>query len=112
MNGLSLNNTQMAAQQYASEPKLMQASYKKFLAPAQSAETKARTAANEFESFFLYQMLELTDPGVNEDFGGGHAEAAFKRIQHEHIAEEMTKAGGIGLSDTIYDQLIKLQEVK
>lgn len=111
MNGISLNNP-IAAQEFASEPKVLGSNYKKFLAPAKGTEEKARSSAAEFESFFLYQMLELTDPGVNEDFGGGHAEAAFKRIQNEYIAEEMTEAGGVGLADTIYEQLMKLQEVK
>lgn len=111
MNNLSLNNS-LSSQEYTAEPKLIQASHKKFLAPAKSAEEKARTSADDFESFFLYQMIELTDPGVNEEFGGGHAEAAFKKIQNEYIADEMTQAGGVGLSDTIYNQLMKLQEIK
>lgn len=111
MNNL-LSNTNTNAQEYANAPKLMQSNYNKFLAPNKSLEEVARTAADDFESFFLYQMLELTDPGVNEEFGGGHAEAAFKRIRHEHVADEITQSGGVGLSDTIYGQLLKLQEVK
>lgn len=102
----------MTAQEYATEAKLIRPSHQKFLAPAKSAEEKAKVSADDFESFFLYQMLELTMPEVNEEFGGGHAEAAFKRIQNEHIAAEMTKAGGVGLSDTIYNQLMQLQETE
>ncbi|MAI07340.1 MAG: hypothetical protein CMF61_00130 [Magnetococcales bacterium] len=111
MSGITLNNP-VEIQQFASKPKTISANHQQYLAPAKSAEEKARIAADDFESFFLYQMLELTDPGVNEAFGGGQAEAAFKRIQNEYVADEMTKAGGVGLSDTIYNQLMKLQEIK
>lgn len=101
---INLTN-QMIAQQAYSAPKA---------ANAQSVkQEEARQVSDDFESFFLFQMLELMDPEVADDpnFGGGTGEAMFNHIKNEHIAEAITDRGGIGLSDTIYDHLLKLQEV-
>ena len=104
-------NQDIFSQKILSEPKLQRPSSLKFLAPSKNAAEKAEKASHDFESFFLYQMLELTDPGTAENFNGGHAEEMFRHIQNEYVAEEMTKAGGVGLADTIYEQLIQLQEM-
>tara|TARA_R110000868_G_scaffold218576_2_gene469165 strand:- start:90493 stop:90834 length:342 start_codon:yes stop_codon:yes gene_type:complete len=107
-----LNSTQinLDAQKLAATPAVKSAYSAKFLAPSQSSEQKATKAAHDFEAFFLYQMLELTDPGSVEGFDGGHGEEMFRQVRNEHIADEMTKAGGVGIADTIYNQLLKIQE--
>ena len=97
--------------QYANAPKVKSTASFDHMAPGKTFNEKARETATEFESFFLYQMLELTDPGSPEGFDGGHAEKAFKRILNENVADEIAKSNtGIGLADSIYDQLIKIQE--
>lgn len=75
---------------------------------------KAKGVADDFESFFLFQMLEMMEADLSNDpnIGGGVGEEMFNHIKNEKIAEEMTKRGGVGLSDTIYGELMKLQEVK
>ncbi|MFT7145121.1 MAG: flagellar protein FlgJ [Alphaproteobacteria bacterium] len=107
---MDILSTATANKQYGSAPELQRASSVKFLAPSKSSAEKAEKAAHDFESFFLYQMLELTDPGTAEGFDGGKGEEMFRQIRNEHVADAMTKAGGIGIADTIYDQLLKIQE--
>ena len=77
-------------------------------------QAQAREVSDDFESFFLFQMLELMEPDMsgNEVFGGGHGEEMFASMRNEHLADNLTKSGGIGLSDTIYNHLLTLQEVK
>lgn len=76
-------------------------------------EKKAREAANGFESFFVYQMIDTMSVDVNEEFGGGFAEEMFKGFQNEYMAENIVKSGsGIGLADQVYSEILKAQEVR
>lgn len=79
-----------------------------------SEKQKMENAAKEFESFFVYQMLEQTQPevDVNSPFSGGVAEKAFRPILNEHIAKEIVESGGVGLRETIIKQMNKYQEVE
>jgi Rod binding domain-containing protein len=76
-------------------------------------EEKMQKAAKEFESFFVYQMLQETQPAVdlNSDFMGGEVEQTFRPILNQYLAEEITEAGGIGLQENIINQMKKYQEV-
>ncbi len=71
-----------------------------------------RKTADDFESFFMYQVLELMTPEPDEDnlFGGGFAEEQWRHQLNEETAKSMTQKGGVGISDHIYNQLIKMQE--
>lgn len=75
---------------------------------------RARGVSDDFESFFLFQMLELMETDLSNDpnMGGGVGEEMFNHMKNERIADEMTQRGGVGLSDTIYGALMKLQEVE
>ena len=72
---------------------------------------KARDAAQKFESQFLSQMLGQMFQGIETDgpFGGGHGEDMFRSLLTDSMAKEMTKAGGIGLVDTVQREILKLQ---
>ena len=72
---------------------------------------KARDAAQKFESQFLAQMLGQMFQGIDTDgpFGGGHGEEMFRSLLTDSMAKEMTKAGGIGLADTVQREILKLQ---
>lgn len=78
----------------------------------QTHNPQLRKAAEGVENFFLYQMLELTQPKMDDDnpFNGGHAETLFRSTMNEITAKEMTESGGIGVADAIYAQLLKTQE--
>lgn len=107
---MDILTSSLATKQYASPVELQRKSSVNFLAPSKSSTEKAEKAAHDFEALFLYQMLDLTDPGTVDGFDGGKGEEMFRQIRNEHVAEEMAKAGGVGIADTIYDQLLKIQE--
>lgn len=71
-----------------------------------------KKAADSVESFFMYQMLELTQPKQDEDnpFSGGHAETLYRSNMNEIMADKVTQAGSTGISTAIYTQLLQQQE--
>ena len=73
--------------------------------------SKAKDAAQNFESQFLSQMLGQMFQGIETDgpFGGGHGEEMFRSLLTDSMAREMTKAGGIGLADTVQREILQLQ---
>ena len=76
---------------------------------------RAMAAAREFESMAVGEMLQPIFQTVGQDeglFGGGAAERLFKPMLVEQIAKSVEQAGGIGLSDTIYRQMLIAQEHK
>ncbi|RYG60959.1 MAG: hypothetical protein EON60_05280 [Alphaproteobacteria bacterium] len=72
--------------------------------------TKLRVKSKEFESFFVYQMMELMKTETDNDFDGGFAEETFRHTLNEHMAKSVVDAGGFGIADTVYGELVKHQE--
>lgn len=75
--------------------------------------TRLREQADDFEKMFLEQMLERVftaggDEGLMAEAGPG-AEVYRSMLTSEY-AGMIAKGGGIGLSDQVYSQLLKLQE--
>ncbi len=71
-----------------------------------SAEDPARKAAMDLESTFLAEMLKSAGLGKARDsFGGGAGEDHFTSFLVEAQAKQMTKAGGIGLAESLYHAL-------
>ena len=79
-----------------------------------SKEEQARAVAEQFEGVFLTQMLSAMFEGVGENdaFGGSYAEETYRGLMTETYADAMTKAGGIGIADSIMRELISLQEME
>ncbi|GAB6053144.1 hypothetical protein JCM17960_19640 [Magnetospira thiophila] len=75
---------------------------------------RMRKVAEDFEAMFLGQMLQpmFNDLGAEEPFGGGHAEKVWRSLMVDEFGKEMTRAGGIGIADSIMRQMIMLQEAK
>ena len=75
---------------------------------------RSKEAAQAFESQFLSSMLQQMFSGVETDgpFGGGFGEEMFRSVMTEAMAKQMTKAGGVGVADTIQRELLKLQGLK
>ena len=73
-----------------------------------------RNVAEEFEAFFLGQMLQPMFSSVepSKPFGGGHAEKIWKSLMVDEVGKSMAKNGGIGLADMIQRDLLKIQEVQ
>jgi Rod binding domain-containing protein len=75
-------------------------------------DAKMRTTAEGFETMFLNQMFELMGESVQADptFGGGQAENIFRSMLSEQYAKQMAKGGGIGISNAVYQEMVRLQE--
>jgi Rod binding domain-containing protein len=67
-------------------------------------------AAQNLEASFLAEMLKAAGLGQSsESFGGGAGEDQFASFLVQEQAMQMVKAGGIGLSESIYETLKERQ---
>jgi Rod binding domain-containing protein len=66
----------------------------------------------DFETMCLTNLLSPMFEGLQTDgpFGGGHAEETMRSFYVGAMAGQMAKRGGIGISDMMQSQLLKLQE--
>ncbi|GJM03304.1 MAG: hypothetical protein DHS20C08_18050 [Rhodomicrobium sp.] len=82
-------------------------------APDAAGKNKAAmSAAKEFESSFLTNMLEQMWTGVDAEapFGGGHAEKVYRSMMVGEYAKSISSAGGIGIADHVYREILSAQE--
>lgn len=69
-------------------------------------ERALRDAAEQLEAGFLAEMLKAAGLGKPRGtFGGGAGEEQFASFLRQAQAEEMVKAGGIGLAESLYQAL-------
>ena len=81
--------------------------------PSKTANAEAsRKSAEEFESFFLTQMLEPMFEGIKTDgyFGGGYGEGVFRSMMLQQYGRILAKAGGVGIADMVGRELMNIQE--
>ena len=84
-------------------------------AQTQTPEGKTRKqieqTAQKFEAAFIAQMLGPMFDGaeLSAPFGGGPGEAAFKSFLLEAVAQQMAKAGGLGLTEDLTREMLKMQ---
>jgi len=78
---------------------------------AKPAGKDAQVAAKQLESFFLRQMLTEARPQGGGMLDGGFAGDTFKQMLDEAIADKMTAAGGVGMTQMFARQLDKANEV-
>lgn len=76
---------------------------------AKSPEETARSLAEDFESAMLTTMLKAMFEGVQL---GGESGEQYESLLVEEYAATISSAGGIGVSDQIYRELLALQEAK
>ena len=81
------------------------------LAPKSGRQDAAlRDAAQKLEATFLAEMLKSAGFGQTRDsFGGGAGEDQFSSFLVQAQAEEMVAAGGIGLSESLFQVLKERQ---
>ena len=74
----------------------------------------ARSAAEDFEAQFLAIYAESMFSGIKTDgpFGGGHGETVFRSMLLQEYGMEMAQSGGVGITDQVYREILKLQEVE
>ncbi|TAH37560.1 MAG: hypothetical protein EYC62_01370 [Alphaproteobacteria bacterium] len=70
-----------------------------------------KKAAQDFESVFLNEMMQQMFAGIktNSQFGGGHGEDMFRSMMVQEYANAMSQKGGLGISDAILKEMIKIQ---
>lgn len=74
--------------------------------PAATFDPALREAAQKLEASFLAEMLKAAGLGAaRESFGGGAGEGQFASFLVQEHAMAMVRAGGIGLSEQIYEAL-------
>ncbi len=78
------------------------------------AKAKAKKQADDFETMFLEQMTqhlfgagEGTEGPLGENGTGGNI---FKSQLTQQYAQQLQKAGGVGLSNQIMQDLLRVQE--
>ena len=73
---------------------------------------EAREAAESFEALFLTQVLESMSAGLGGDspFSGGPAEGAWRSMLNEQYAGAITAAGGVGIAEQVYQEILRQQE--
>lgn len=65
-----------------------------------------REAAEKIEASFLSEMLKAAGVGKTSDaFGGGVGEEQFASFLRDAQAEQMVRAGGIGLAESLFQAL-------
>lgn len=74
---------------------------------------KAQEAAREFESFFIFQMLEHMSEGIESPdvYGGGSAENMFRSMVNEKMAAEVSENSNLGIAEAVEQQIKRYQEV-
>lgn len=78
------------------------------LPPSQSGTARLRAAAEKLEATFLSEMLKAAGVGKPmQSFGGGAGEEQFASFLREAQAEQMVRAGGIGLAEALFESLKK-----
>ena len=80
--------------------------------PASKQTDRAHQAAEDFEAVFLSQMLETMTSGLKTDgpLGGGSGEGVFRSMLNQEYSKAITKAGGIGVADAVYREMLRMQE--
>jgi Rod binding domain-containing protein len=81
-------------------------------AASHHANARAWATAQDFESTFISTMAQTMFEGLKTDgpFGGGQGEETFRSLLVDQYGKEMTRAGGIGIADKIYGEILKMQE--
>ena len=71
----------------------------------------ARKAAEDFEGVFIAQMMEPMFQGLRTDglFGGGNGEMIFRSLMIQEVGKEVASSGGIGISDSVYREMLRMQ---
>ena len=77
-----------------------------------ASEEQARKIARDFESFFLSQMLQpmFREVAPEAPFAGGAGEDAWRSFQVDEYGKTIARAGGIGIADMVFREILKAQE--
>ncbi len=81
---------------------------------AAQTDAKVRETAEDFEAFFISQMVGYMFSGLSTDgpYGGGQAETIYRSLLSDEYGKLLSRAGGIGITDSVQREILKLQEIK
>ncbi|MFN3229555.1 MAG: rod-binding protein [Asticcacaulis sp.] len=73
---------------------------------------RAEDAGAQFEAMVLSALMQNMFSTLPTDgpFGGGNGEEAFRSMMVDAMTKKVTERGGIGISDTVRRELLRLQE--
>lgn len=100
-----LNATAVAAQKTGSTA----SADGKALGPAQA---KMREAAEDFEAIFLSQMLATMTKELGGAGGVAGGEDVYRDMFSKEVAKMISRTGGIGVADTVLQEMLKTQEIE
>jgi flagellar protein FlgJ len=74
---------------------------------------RAEKSAKEFEQVFLSTLLKpiFETLTMNNEFGGGSAEAVWQGFLVDEYARTLVDSGGLGLADSVMRELLKEQDI-
>jgi flagellar protein FlgJ len=81
-------------------------------AAAGTHQSKARATAEDFESVFLQTMFGemMTGTGKEGPLGEGEAGGAWRGMLVHEYAGAVAKSGGVGIADSVYREILAMQE--
>jgi Rod binding domain-containing protein len=85
------------------------------LSPAAAKlQAKAKATAEDFEAVFLNQMFQHMFSGLEGEgpFGGGPGIGVWRSFLTDEYAKSFAKAGGVGIGDQVYRELIARQSAQ
>ena len=73
---------------------------------------KIKKTAQDFEGFFIGQMMQTMTEGLETDsyFGGGHGEEMWRSMLNQEYGKEVAKSGRLGISNTVMTSMLRAQE--
>ena len=80
---------------------------------ASGAKGATRKTADDFETMFLENSMDRLTQNIGQEGplgDNGTGGSVYKSMMSKEYAKSIVKSGGIGISDQIYAQMLKLQE--
>ena len=95
-----------------SKPKVDKGGFDAILEAAKASGNtdELKDACNQMEAVFLDMIMDTMRSSANETegmFKKSDSEKMFQEMLDEEMTEKMSKSGGIGISDMIFDQMSK-----
>ena len=79
--------------------------------PDKPVPAKVRAAAEEFEAVFLSQMLATMTQELGGAGGVAGGDDVYRDMFTKEVAKMISRTGGIGVADTILQEMLKNQEI-
>ena len=79
--------------------------------PDKPVTAKVAAAAEEFEAVFLSQMLATMTQELGGAGGVAGGDDVYRDMFTKEVAKMISRTGGIGVADTILQEMLKNQEI-